>query len=113
MQMGNSGTDYLPCSSTIKAKTGSQDNRRNTKRTGRMAMHDRIDSEAAGRLLLIDRDAACAQTIAETLRQSLGSATLISVAAGGRQGADLLRERPFDIVLADLSSLADLSERSD
>ena len=78
-----------------------------------MAMHDRIDSEAAGRLLLIDRDTACAQTIAETLRQSLGSATRISVAAGGRQGADLLRERPFDIVLADLSSLADLSERSD
>ncbi len=77
-----------------------------------MAMHDRIDSEAAGRLLLIDRDAACAQTIAETLRQSLGNATRISVAAGGRQGADLLRERPFDIVLADLSSLADLSERS-
>jgi two-component system repressor protein LuxO len=78
-----------------------------------MGMHDRIDSEATGRLLLIDRDNACAQTIAETLGHSLGSGTRISVVASGRQAADLLRERAFDIVLADLLSLSDMAERSD
>ncbi|WP_245895037.1 sigma-54-dependent transcriptional regulator [Devosia submarina] len=83
------------------------------KRNGGMAMHSRTDSEATGRLLLIDRDEDCARAITETLGESLGAATRISVVAGGRQAADLLRERPFDIVLADLSSLSDFSERTD
>jgi two-component system repressor protein LuxO len=78
-----------------------------------MAMQTASDSDATGRLLLIDRDDACAQVIAETMRQSLGPATRITLVSGGRQAADLLRERAFDIVLADLSSLADLAERGD
>ncbi|WP_245893440.1 sigma-54-dependent transcriptional regulator [Devosia naphthalenivorans] len=78
-----------------------------------MAMHTRIDGEATGRLLLIDRDDACAHLIADTLGQCLGASTAITVATGGRQAAELLRVNAFDIVLADLPSLADLSERSD
>ncbi len=78
-----------------------------------MVMHSRNDGEATGRLLLIDRDDHSARIMTETLRQCLGHATRISVVSGGRQAADLLREHPYDIVLADLSSLADFSERSD
>lgn len=78
-----------------------------------MAMHSRSDGEATGRLLLIDRDEDCARAIADTLGQCLGAATRISVVAGGRQAADLLRDNPYDIVLADLSSLSDFSKRSD
>ncbi|WP_245622476.1 sigma-54-dependent transcriptional regulator [Devosia epidermidihirudinis] len=78
-----------------------------------MAMHNRSDGQPNGRLLLIDRDDACAQLVAETLTQSLASAPRITVVASGRQAADLLRDTSFDIVLADLSSLSDLCERSD
>ena len=78
-----------------------------------MAMHTRSDGEPGGRLLLIDRDDAHAQVVAETLSQCLGQSARITVAAGGKPAADLLRDVGFDIVLADLSSLGDLAERSD
>jgi two-component system repressor protein LuxO len=78
-----------------------------------MAMHTRSDSEPGGRLLLIDRDQSHAQLVTETLSQCLGHAARITVAAGGKPGAELLRDVDFDIVLADLSSLGDLAERSD
>ncbi|MFP9136540.1 sigma 54-interacting transcriptional regulator [Devosia sp. XGJD_8] len=78
-----------------------------------MAMHTRSDGEPFGRLLLIDGDDAGAPLVAETLTQSLGGSLRITVAAGGRHAAELLRDTGFDIVLADLSSLHDLSERSD
>lgn len=78
-----------------------------------MAMHTRSDGEPFGRLLLIDGDDAGAPLVAETLTQSLGGSLRITVAAGGRHAAGLLRDTGFDIVLADLSSLHDLSERSD
>ncbi|MBU1334483.1 MAG: sigma-54 dependent transcriptional regulator [Alphaproteobacteria bacterium] len=76
-------------------------------------MHTRSDGEPFGRLLLIDGDDAGAPLVAETLTQSLGGSLRITVAAGGRHAAELLRDTGFDIVLADLSSLHDLSERSD
>ena len=77
-----------------------------------MAMHNRSDGEPHGRLLLIDGDEQHARLVAETLAQSLGGVR-IAVAAGGKQAAELLRDSGFDIVLADLSSLRDLAERSD
>lgn len=78
-----------------------------------MAMHNRSDGDPHGRLLLIDSDHAGAQLVVETLTQSLGSTVRITVASGGRPAAELLRDTGFDIILADLSSLHDLSERSD
>src|SRR5690606_36496357 len=78
-----------------------------------MAMHTRSDGEPYGRLLLIDGDNAGAPLVADTLAESLGGSLRITIAAGGRQAAELLRERGYDIVLADLPSLRDLSERSD
>lgn len=78
-----------------------------------MAMHNRGDGAPHGRLLLIEGDEPHARLVAETLGQSLGASMRIAVAAGGRQAAELLRETGFDIVLADLSSLRDICERSD
>lgn len=78
-----------------------------------MAMHNRRDAESHGRLLLIDSDANHAQLVAETLAQSLDNGVHITVAAGGRQAVELLRDTGFDIVLADLSCLSDLSDHSD
>ena len=77
-----------------------------------MAMHNRGDGAPHGRLLLIEGDEPHARLVAETLSQSLGASIRIAKAAGGRQAAELLRETGFDIVLADLSSLRDLSERN-
>ena len=78
-----------------------------------MAMHNRSDGEPHGRLLLVDADDAGASLVAATLGESLGRSLRITIAHGGRQAAELLRDGDFDIVLADLSSLRDLSERSD
>ena len=78
-----------------------------------MAMHTRSDGEPHGRLLLVDADDASARLVTETLGQSLGGSLRITTASGGRPAAELLRDGDFDIILADLSSLRDLSERSD
>ncbi len=78
-----------------------------------MAKHAARTGESGGRLLLIDRDRAQARAMAEMLGQSLVAGARVTLAAGGREAADRLREGGFDIVLADLSSLADLGERSD
>ncbi|HTO28241.1 MAG TPA: response regulator, partial [Devosia sp.] len=78
-----------------------------------MAMHNRHDGEPQGRLLLVDGDETHARQVADTLAQSLGHGVSITVAAGGKQAAELLRDTGFDIILADLSCLGDLSERCD
>lgn len=78
-----------------------------------MAMNTRGDGEPHGRLMLIDGDQSHAHLVAETLAQSLGGGMRVAVVHGGRPAAELLRDTSFDIVLADLSSLRDLSERSD
>ncbi|MGV8853832.1 MAG: sigma 54-interacting transcriptional regulator [Devosia sp.] len=78
-----------------------------------MAMHNPSNSNASGRLLLIDQDPAQSDIVAETLAQCLDQAVSISVVSGGKPAAAMLREHTFDIVLADLSSLGDLAPHSD
>ncbi|SEP85886.1 two-component system, repressor protein LuxO [Devosia sp. YR412] len=78
-----------------------------------MAMHNRSNGEPFGRLLLVDADDASAQLVSETLGQSLGGSLRITVVSGGRPAAELLRDGGYDIILADLQSLRDLSDRSD
>ena len=78
-----------------------------------MATMTQSDGQANGRLLLVDRDEAGARLMAATLANSLAAAPKITLATGGRQAVELLRDSAFDIVLADLSSLTDLSEQSD
>jgi DNA-binding NtrC family response regulator len=68
---------------------------------------------AAARLLLIDRDGATAEALAAPLAAKLMAAEPLIVARNGRQAADLLKTSAFDIVLADLSSLGDLSAKAD
>ena len=70
-------------------------------------------SDANGRLLLIDRDLAGARLVAEGLDAALASAFEVAAAETGRQAVEALRQSRFDIVLMDLSSLGDLSERSE
>nr|WP_314261948.1 sigma-54 dependent transcriptional regulator [uncultured Devosia sp.] len=78
-----------------------------------MAMHNRGDGVPSGQLLLIDADSDSAPLLAEALGLSLGGSLAITIAPSGRQGAERLRDGKFDIVLADLASLRDLSDRSD
>ena len=78
-----------------------------------MAMLNRSDSDPSGRLLLIDRDMEQAERVADALAQCLDQGTSITVVAGGKPAAELLREASFDIILADLSSLGDLAGHSD
>jgi len=78
-----------------------------------MATHNRGNSEAQGRLLLIEGDQRHAQLLVDTLAETLGESVRISLADGGRQASELLRQGAFDVVLADLGSLRDISERSD
>ncbi|MEO8685803.1 MAG: response regulator, partial [Devosia sp.] len=70
-------------------------------------------SDATGRLLLIDRDAASSRLVADGLGAALAGTPEIAAAETGRQAVDALRQGRFDIVLMDLSSLGDLSERSE
>jgi len=78
-----------------------------------MAMHIASESDANGRLLLIDRDVSCARLVAGSLAECLVAAPRIVSVGGGKSAVEALREASFDIILADLSSLSDLSERSD
>ncbi|MET3926521.1 sigma-54 dependent transcriptional regulator [Devosia sp. 2618] len=77
-----------------------------------MAMHTLGDGEPHGQLLLIDEAHAHAQLVVETLNQSLSNLR-VTIANGGKQACELLRDSRFDIVLADLASLKDLGARSD
>ncbi|MBU1305798.1 MAG: sigma-54 dependent transcriptional regulator [Alphaproteobacteria bacterium] len=61
----------------------------------------------------MDQNDSHARLVAETLSQSLDQLTQITVVAGGRPAAELLRDLPYDIILADLGSLGDLAERSE
>ncbi|HTM77982.1 MAG TPA: sigma-54 dependent transcriptional regulator [Devosia sp.] len=70
-------------------------------------------SDANGRLLLIDRDVAAARLVADSLGAVLAGPAQIGVVETGRQAVDALRQARFDIVLLDLASLGDLSERSE
>jgi len=66
-------------------------------------------SDAAVRLLLLDRDSAGSRITARDLKNCLGSRVSICEVCSGRAASEQLRSEKFDIVLLDLGSLADLS----
>jgi len=66
-----------------------------------------------GKLLLVDRDASSARVLAATLAESLVSVPEMTAVAGGRQAAETLKGCDFDVVLADLTSLADLADTTE
>jgi DNA-binding NtrC family response regulator len=73
-------------------------------------------SDAAGapaRLLLIDRDESTARRLMEPLQARLLANSALVEARTGRQAIEVLRASEFDIVLADLDSLADLAPKTD
>ncbi|MDB5528790.1 MAG: luxO [Devosia sp.] len=76
-------------------------------------MHSGRQCDANGRLLLIDRDVASSRLVVDGLSAALAGAPEIAAAETGRQAVEALRQNRFDIVLMDLSSLGDLSERSE
>ncbi|WP_248306552.1 MULTISPECIES: sigma-54 dependent transcriptional regulator [unclassified Devosia] len=67
------------------------------------------DHALCGRLLLIDRDAEGASRLGSALRTALLVSPKVSVVDCGKAANDLLRQMSFDIILADLASLTDLS----
>lgn len=71
------------------------------------------DNALSGRLLLIDSDSGCARRTGEALAEALLVAPRVSFADSGHDAADMLRRMRFDIVIADLSSLADLAPRTE
>jgi two-component system repressor protein LuxO len=70
-------------------------------------------SDAAARLLLIDRDPAGGRVMAANLADCFAGSPLVAQARGGRQAAELLKGEAFDIVLVDLASLEDLSVQTE
>jgi len=78
-----------------------------------MAMNSGLDNALSGRLLLIDSDAETACRTGESLSQALLCSPQVKVARNGREAIELLRANRFDIILADMPSLSDLSERDD
>lgn len=63
----------------------------------------------AARILLVDRDEAGARALIEVLDQGFIVAPEIALARGGREAADRLRLASYDLLLAELDSLRDLS----
>ncbi|MDF2984102.1 MAG: sigma-54-dependent Fis family transcriptional regulator, partial [Devosia sp.] len=63
----------------------------------------------AVRILLVERDEAGARSLIEMLDRGFIIAPEIALACGGREAADRLRLASYDLLLADLDSLCDLS----
>ena len=74
-----------------------------------MTMTNGSDTALSGQLLLIDNDSTCARKMGAALREALLVAPEVRIAENGRAAVDMLRQDRFDIIIADLSSLADLS----
>lgn len=70
-------------------------------------------SDAAARLLLIDRDPTGGRVMAANLGGSILAPTYVVEVRNGRQAAETLKGESFDIVLVDLSSLDDLSAQTE
>ena len=68
---------------------------------------------ATVRILLVERDVPSRAALADSLVTALRPSPAIESASGGRQAAELLRASSFDVVLADLATLSDLSERTE
>src|SRR5690606_32899892 len=75
-----------------------------------MAMHNGREHALCGRLLLIDRDAEVARSTGESLCQALLVPPQLVFASDGREAVEHLRRTRFDIILADMPSLADLEQ---
>jgi two-component system repressor protein LuxO len=69
------------------------------------------DRIAGPRLLLVDKDAAACRSLAAQLSGSFPVQPRTIEARGGREAADALRAGAFDLVLIELASLDDLSDR--
>ncbi len=67
----------------------------------------------AARILLVDRDETGARTLIEVLDRGFIVAPEIALACGGREAADRLRMLSYDLLLADLDSLRDLSAEAE
>ena len=70
-------------------------------------------SDAAARLLLIDRDPAAGRVMSANLGGSFLAPPRVTEVSGGRQAAEMLKVQAFDIVLVDLASLDDLSVQTE
>jgi len=70
-------------------------------------------SDAAARLLLIDRDAASGRSMAGHLAGCFLSAPQTVHVESGRAAAELLRAESFDLVLMDLGSLEDIATQTE
>ncbi len=70
-------------------------------------------SDAAARLLLIDRDPAAGRVMAANLGGSFLAPPRVTEVPGGRQAAELLKVQAFDVVLVDVGSLDDLSAQTE
>ena len=78
-----------------------------------MALNSGLDGVLSGRLLLIDADSQTAGQIGESLSRALLCAPAVEIARSGREAMELLRAHRFDIILADMLSLADIAERDE
>ena len=67
-------------------------------------------SDAAVRLLLLDRDSAGSRITARDLSDCFGNRIWVCEVGCGREASDRLRSEKFDVVLLDLGSLQDLSQ---
>ncbi len=74
-----------------------------------MTMTSGSDNALSGQLLLIDNDGDGARFLGDALSEALLVAPKVCVAESGRAAIELLRQNRFDIIIADLSSLADLA----
>ncbi len=76
-------------------------------------MLNRADQAFHGTLLLIDRDASSARLLSTSLANCLVASPKIQAVGTGKQAIAALKESQFDIVLADLPTLSDLSEHTE
>lgn len=74
-----------------------------------MTMTTGSDTALSGQLLLIDSDRDCARRTGAALADALLVAPRVTIAENGRLAAERLRQTRYDIIIADLSSLADLA----
>jgi DNA-binding NarL/FixJ family response regulator len=70
-----------------------------------------VRPSAAMRLLLIDSGRSLAAALEAPLAAEFADVPVVVEVTGGRVAVDLLRSSPFDVVAADLGTLADLCER--
>ena len=70
-------------------------------------------SEAAVKLLLVDKDPSYARSLRESLANCLIARPEITAVGAGKAATEALRSAEFDVVLADLASLSDLAPQGE